>query len=113
MQAKTPETMKTEDMAHCARHSRFYFADGNTIFLVRDTFLRIGYTHQCPPSHQVDGVLYNIHKYFLHRDSPIFRDLFSLPARGCEEGSTDERPICLEGTRSIDMERFLSILYPP
>ncbi|KAI0729373.1 hypothetical protein C8Q72DRAFT_778202 [Fomitopsis betulina] len=93
MQAKAPETVETEDLVP-KRHTRFYFADGNIIFLV-------------------DGVLYNIHRYFLQRDSLVFRDLVSLPETGCSEGSTDQSPICLEGTRSIDMERFLSILYPP
>ncbi|KAH9938542.1 uncharacterized protein B0H18DRAFT_18687 [Fomitopsis serialis] len=76
------------------QHSEFYFADGNAIFLVED-------------------VLFNVHRYFLHRDSPVFRDLFLLPQRGGGEGQVDNNPIRLDGTRSIDMERFLSILYPP
>ena len=108
MQPKLPEAVKAGCLTH-KRHSRFYFADGNIILLVRAIALAIEWYSSFP---QVDGVLYNIHRYFLHRDSPVFRDLFSLPDGGCGEGSTDNDPIHLEGTLSIDMERFLSILYP-
>lgn len=39
MQAKAPETVETEDLVP-KRHTRFYFADGNIIFLVSDTHPR-------------------------------------------------------------------------
>ncbi|EPS96611.1 hypothetical protein FOMPIDRAFT_1099659, partial [Fomitopsis schrenkii] len=76
------------------RHERFYFDDGNVIFLVEDT-------------------LFNVHRYFLKRESPVFRDMFALtPDADAPEGSSDEHPIVLEGTKSLDFACLLACLYP-
>ncbi|KAH9833508.1 uncharacterized protein C8Q71DRAFT_187788 [Rhodofomes roseus] len=72
------------------KHDRFYFDDGNVIFLVEET-------------------LFNIHRYFLKRDSPVFQDMFSMHS---DEGRSDDSPILLEGTKSVDFACLLACLYP-
>ncbi|KAH9915882.1 uncharacterized protein B0H18DRAFT_1124563 [Fomitopsis serialis] len=73
-----------------SKHDRFYFDDGNAIFLVEET-------------------LFNVHRYFLKRDSPVFQDMFSMHS---DEGRTDDNPILLEGTKSADFACLLACLYP-
>ncbi|KZT12827.1 uncharacterized protein LAESUDRAFT_17959 [Laetiporus sulphureus 93-53] len=90
--SSAPLVKRTIETTH-KRHQKFYFKDGNVIFLVEDTF-------------------YNVHRYFLERDSKLFQDLFSLPQKQSAEGLSDDNPIRLVCTKSIDMERFLSVLYP-
>jgi len=55
-----------------------------------------------------------VHKYYLERDSEVFRDLFRVPTPPNQpvEGKTEENPIRLEGVLSTDFERFLTVLYP-
>ncbi|KAH9915886.1 uncharacterized protein B0H18DRAFT_885407 [Fomitopsis serialis] len=72
------------------RHERFYLEDGNVIF-------------------QAENVLFNVHRFFLKRGSPVFSDMFSLDS---DEGRSDDTPIHLQGTAAVDFERFLSCLYP-
>ncbi|EPT03264.1 hypothetical protein FOMPIDRAFT_1047252 [Fomitopsis schrenkii] len=61
------------------RHPEFYFSDGTVIFKCKD-------------------FLFNIHKYFLARESPLFHDLFQLPHReGAVEGRDDFHPIQMNG----------------
>ena len=63
---------------------------------------------------QVEGSLFKVHRFFFQRDSPVFKSMFSLPVPLNErpEGEVEENPIHLHGIKSIDFERFLSILYP-
>ncbi|KLO15124.1 hypothetical protein SCHPADRAFT_871616 [Schizopora paradoxa] len=78
------------------RHPTFCLPDGNISFLVENT-------------------LFTIHRYFIERDSPAFRDMFSLgppPGSSTTEGSV-ENPIVLHGMSRRDFECFCSILYPP
>ncbi|KAJ7596037.1 hypothetical protein C8J56DRAFT_1116439 [Mycena floridula] len=91
-----------QEFAHgrAQRHPRFYFPDGNVVFLVENT-------------------LYNLYRYFfMSRDSPVFRTLFSLPGEKKDEGDRqiegtgDRNPIILEGISSHDFDRFLSVPYP-
>jgi hypothetical protein len=55
----------------------------------------------------VDGVLYNIHQYFLRRDSSVFAGMI-----GRAKGQMDDHPIKLEKTQAHEFDLFLSILYP-
>ncbi|EPS96609.1 hypothetical protein FOMPIDRAFT_114286 [Fomitopsis schrenkii] len=71
------------------RHARFYLNDGNVVFLA-------------------GNVLFNVHK-FLRQESPVFADMFSLQS---DEGTSDEKPILLEGTTYFQFESFLSCIYP-
>ncbi|KAH9833505.1 uncharacterized protein C8Q71DRAFT_187015 [Rhodofomes roseus] len=72
------------------RHERFYFDDGNVVFLVEET-------------------LFNVHRYFLKRESPFFQEMFSMKS---DEGRTDDNPILLEGTKSQEFACLLACLYP-
>ncbi|KZT72451.1 hypothetical protein DAEQUDRAFT_664360, partial [Daedalea quercina L-15889] len=70
----------------------YYFNDGNVIFLVEDT-------------------LFNVHRYFFERDSPVFRAMFACPSE-TPEGGSEDNPILLEGVKSAGFASFLSCLYP-
>ncbi|KAI0251873.1 hypothetical protein BJV78DRAFT_1207359 [Lactifluus subvellereus] len=63
---------------------------------------------------QVERNTYKVHRYFLVRESPFFRDLFSLPQSGdttVVEGSDDEHPIFLPDTAVSEFESLLRFLY--
>jgi len=76
------------------RHPKYYFTDGNAIFLV-------------------DGCLFNIHRRFLQTsECSLFTTMFSLPGSGDAEGGSDENPIRLEQVSIQHFEALLRILYP-
>ncbi|KAH9927820.1 uncharacterized protein B0H18DRAFT_274144 [Fomitopsis serialis] len=75
-----------------ARHERYYFDDGSLIFLAEDT-------------------LFNVHRYYFQRDSPVFQAMFSQSSSS-GEGKSDDNPIVLEGMKSADLSCFLSCIYP-
>ena len=54
-------------------------------------------------------MLFNVHRYFLKKESPVFADMFSLQS---SEGSSDSNPILLEGTTPFELETFLACIYP-
>ncbi|KAH9915884.1 uncharacterized protein B0H18DRAFT_1039567 [Fomitopsis serialis] len=72
------------------RHDQFYFDDGNIIFLVEDK-------------------VFKVHRYFLVRESPVFRDMFSMES---DEGQSDDKPVLLEGTNSLGFASLLACFYP-
>ncbi|KLO15122.1 hypothetical protein SCHPADRAFT_902697 [Schizopora paradoxa] len=81
-------------------HPVFSFPDGNVTFLV-------------------EGTTFTVYRYFLQRDSPVFRDMFALGAplddgQGLSsmEGSK-ENPVRLPDLNPNDFARFLCILFPP
>lgn len=99
------------------RHDRFYFDDGNTIFLVRfspsdaprvDLGVATMYDPLIPPT-KVEDTLFNVHRSILTHNSPIFEDMFSIPSG---EGEADDKPILLESTSSLGFASLLSCLYP-
>jgi hypothetical protein len=97
------------------RHPRFYFPDGNVIFLVRPLHLYQPPLGALNPWTKVEDVLFNVHRYFFQRDSSVFSAMFSLPKPEAEEhpeGEVDEKPIVLTSFSKKDFERFLMILYP-
>ncbi|CAG7846044.1 SubName: Full=Uncharacterized protein {ECO:0000313/EMBL:CCA69224.1} [Serendipita indica DSM 11827] len=76
--------------------AEFYFADGNVVFLVERT-------------------LYRIHRSVLSRNSPFFRNLFSIsaPLDNKEvEGSSDDNPLHLPHIQVDQFDAFLSTVYP-
>ncbi|KAI0319271.1 hypothetical protein OF83DRAFT_826548 [Amylostereum chailletii] len=87
--ATSPRTASASGHDTCGlahdSHSRFYFEDGTVTFLV-------------------EGAAYRIHRYFLTRDSLYFRKLF--------EHTDFAGPIELKGTTKVDLDAFLSVLYP-
>jgi hypothetical protein len=63
---------------------------------------------------KVENDLYCVHRYFFQRDSEMFAEMFTLPDTPGEqqEGSSDDRPLHLDGQDPTDLEAFLSLLYP-
>ncbi|KAF7981376.1 hypothetical protein HWV62_33855 [Athelia sp. TMB] len=72
------------------RHPRYFFEDGNIVFLVGET-------------------IYNIHRYFFARDSAHFRSIFG--ACGVQ-GVNELNPYILSDVSCTDFDEFLAILYP-
>ncbi|KZP24164.1 hypothetical protein FIBSPDRAFT_951467 [Athelia psychrophila] len=68
-----------------ARHPRYYFEDGNIVFLVEDT-------------------LYNMHRYLFARDSTHFRTILR------DNGASD--PCVISDVSCTEFDEFLAILYP-
>jgi hypothetical protein len=65
-------------------------------------------------SHQVEETLYRVHTYFFTRDSPHFMDLMINDQTKANNAATGEPLFHLDSdVKSVDFERFLSILYPP
>jgi len=71
--------------------------------------------------HQVGKHLFKVHQYLLEgSESSVFRTLFTLPppngSQSAElevEGTTDSRPIELNGVQVVQFEALMRILYPP
>jgi len=62
---------------------------------------------------QVENYLFRVHRYFFVRESVVFRDMLSIPS-GSEkatEGLADDKPIKLQGVKSIDFERMMWMFY--
>ncbi|KAJ7875577.1 hypothetical protein B0H14DRAFT_2715702 [Mycena olivaceomarginata] len=58
---------------------------------------------------EAENVLFRVHEYFLHRDSPVLRDMMPL-----EISPNGPEPIFhLDGVRSKDFERLLWLYYNP
>ncbi|KAI0258105.1 hypothetical protein BC834DRAFT_913429 [Gloeopeniophorella convolvens] len=76
------------------QHSRFFFDDGNIMFLV-------------------EGILYRVHRYFFCRESSEFAaKLLQLsPREHPEEGSLDPI-VSLQDVKAEEFDVFLSVLYP-
>ncbi|KAF7981392.1 hypothetical protein HWV62_33887 [Athelia sp. TMB] len=70
------------------KHSRYYFRDGNLIFLI-------------------EGKLYNVHRYFFERDSSYFRSILEG-----SQGTDANNPLVLPDVSCSDFDEFLAILYP-
>ncbi|KAH6906479.1 hypothetical protein BKA70DRAFT_409548 [Coprinopsis sp. MPI-PUGE-AT-0042] len=70
---------------------------------------------------QVENVLYRVARERFEAFSPVFRDMFAMPPpapraetgeRYTVEGQSLESPIVLEGYKTVDFERLLTLLYP-
>ncbi|KAK7042047.1 BTB domain-containing protein [Favolaschia claudopus] len=58
---------------------------------------------------EAENVLFRVHEYFLHRDSPVLRDMMPL-----EIAPNGPEPIFhLDGVRSKDFEQLLWLYYNP
>jgi len=89
-------TEKEKEKVEPTRHPKYYFPDGNLILKVEDA-------------------LFRVHRFFLERDSAVFRDLALVPPEpGSEpEGLTDARPIALDLITVADFEALLWFVYNP
>ncbi|KAG2134781.1 hypothetical protein DEU56DRAFT_888374 [Suillus clintonianus] len=75
------------------RHSEFYLQDELSVFLV-------------------DGVLFRVHRFFLQRESDVFRTMFVCPpTQDGPEGQSDDRPIVLPEVTVAEFECLLKFLY--
>lgn len=75
------------------RDNRYYFSDGSCIL-------------------QVGNTLFNVHRSRLSQDASSFTTLFTLPQGDIpEEGTSDERPIVLQGDTPDEFRNFLWSLY--
>ena len=67
---------------------------------------------------KVEDVLFRLSRARLEALSPVFRDMFSVPSpkvrneKKEREGTSDANPIVLEGYKSVDFERLISLIYP-
>lgn len=61
---------------------------------------------------KVEDCYFKIHRYFLRRDSQVFRDLFLCPSGTSEpEGRTKETAVVLPGVTKYEMSCLLKFLY--
>ncbi|KLO15099.1 hypothetical protein SCHPADRAFT_825284 [Schizopora paradoxa] len=86
--------MSSNQLEIVDRDTEYYLEGGDVVFLVQNT-------------------LFCVHRFFLTRESPVFRDMLSLPVpKGVEvEGSSDKAPIQLQGITSDDFAKFLWTFY--
>ncbi|KAF7981377.1 hypothetical protein HWV62_33857 [Athelia sp. TMB] len=87
---EAPFDLASEQEAKGSNHPRYFFEDGNIVFLVEETF-------------------YNVHRYFFARDSAHFRS--TLRVEG-SPGADEFNPYALSDVTCADFDEFLAILYP-
>jgi hypothetical protein len=63
--------------------------------------------------YQVEEMLFRVHSYFFVRDSPYFQDLLVIQSKDGAVATEDMLIRLDNDVKSVDFERFLSILYPP
>jgi len=73
------------------RHSSFYFEDETVVL-------------------KIQGVLFRIHRHFLTKYSPVFKDMWNLGSKD-GEGSSDDNPILLNGDDPQDFSCLLQLFY--
>ncbi|KAI0318231.1 hypothetical protein OF83DRAFT_1171305 [Amylostereum chailletii] len=87
MQSTSGEKRNEPATVPMLHHDEFYISDQLSIF-------------------QVEDRLFRVHRHFLSKHSPVFRDMFALPVPPTStavygEGDSDEHPIHLPGLRSF------------
>jgi len=62
----------------------------------------------------VDGCLFKVPRTYFERDSEVFCSLFQLPVAQDVpiEGSSDQKPLRLEGIKEDDFRQLLRVMYP-
>jgi len=60
----------------------------------------------------IENKLFRVDRFFLQRDSGRFRQLFTNTMGTPNDGRSDDGAIELKGTKALDFERFLAVLYP-
>ncbi|OAX42256.1 hypothetical protein K503DRAFT_683751 [Rhizopogon vinicolor AM-OR11-026] len=84
---------KLRSVSSTPRHSEFYLQDELSVFLV-------------------EGILFRVHRFFLQRESDVFRTMFVCPPTlDGPEGRTDDRPIVLPEVTVAEFECLLKFLY--
>ncbi|KAF8891870.1 hypothetical protein BD779DRAFT_153819 [Infundibulicybe gibba] len=104
-----PESGTPADLS-IERDDTYYFHD--IIILVFPVYVygqRIAYL----PLIQVEQCLFKVPRFYLERESEVFRDMFQLPSIGDNiHGLREEEPLRLDGISGEDFRQFLKVLYP-
>jgi hypothetical protein len=89
----------------------FYFVD--VVFLVGAHVCYLSRIMLNVPS-QVEGCLFKVPRAYFERDSEVFCSLFQLPvAQDLPiEGSSDQKPLHLEGVKEDDFRQLLKVMFP-
>ncbi|KAI5122321.1 hypothetical protein M0805_002488 [Coniferiporia weirii] len=88
--------LSTRKGGNTLRHDEYYIPDGDVVLKVEKTPFRV-------------------HRYFLVRESPVFRDMLSLPPPSNKvlEGASDGNPIHLPQVKATEFAHFLWVFYNP
>lgn len=93
------------------RDEHFYLCDGSCILRVGNILFNVGHPRIFSEDHSNDNLI-QVHRSILSRDSSSFATLFTLPQGDSpEEGTSDERPIVLQGDTPEEFRNFLWALY--
>lgn len=100
------------------RRSRF-FVEPETVYLrvsldlrFHDLVDRGSDSNQVRDGDKHEEHLFRIHRYFLERDSELFRGMFACPpTKGSIEGQTEETAIHLPGVVPYELECLMAFLY--
>lgn len=58
-------------------------------------------------------MLFRVPRHPFEMESPVFKDMFSMPADSLTDGCSDESPLILPGVRASDFRTFLKALLDP
>jgi hypothetical protein len=101
---------------YTAKYHMVIFQVINTKSRLNRCSLTIGFS-MCSPTivahalRQAEETLFRVHAYFFVRDSPHFKNLLAVSEESVV--ATEKEVVRLDNdVRSIDFERFLTILYP-
>ena len=81
------------DISNAQRHNDLCFEDGNTVLYARPT-------------------LFCVHRSILHRESAVFKDMFSLPQPSSYE-QYEGHPLVVLHDSGDEITLFLSVLFDP
>ncbi|KAH8110577.1 hypothetical protein DFH11DRAFT_1514228 [Phellopilus nigrolimitatus] len=93
---KPSSSSTIEEDGEPKRNEKYYIPSGDVVF-------------------RVEKELFRVHRHFFVRESPLFRDMLSLPSPSDKavEGTSDKTPIYLPQVTSSGFEHFLWVFYNP
>lgn len=108
----TPQTLDDLTIAKSNRHEEFYFTD--IIFLVSGHFRTGIITWSIPPI-QVENQLFKVPRRNFAEESEVFANMFKLPLPDGQDtdqdGSSDDRPLRLDGIQKTDFIQLLRVMF--
>ena len=101
-------TEEPQEMIECPS---FYF--NHVVFQVSPFDIN-GIRHSRRGRLQVEDTLFRVPRRYFEQESEIFRTMFQLPvAEGiAPDGSSNERPLLLEGVNKEDFRQLLKVMFP-
>jgi hypothetical protein len=95
------------------RDSKYYFPDGNTVLLAKNTLFKVRFATTA--SDQKTDILFycQVHRFQLIRDQSAFEDMYSCHVDPSEEleGESDENPIRLQDDSVEEVRALIGYLY--